>query len=93
MQDERPLSAIPSVGARVTAFIAILVAGLAGALIGGTLVSLQCDGNCSVPIGIGILVGAVIAAGGMAIVAVLVMRAAGEWREFDDRTKAGHAPR
>ena len=45
------------------------------------------------PIGLGILVGAVIAAGGMAIVAVLVMRALGEWREIEDRDRAGHAPR
>ena len=37
--------------------------------------------------------GAVVAAGGMAIVAVLVMRALGEWREIEDRERAGHAPR
>jgi hypothetical protein len=29
----------------------------------------------------------------MAVVAVLVMRAIGEWREIEDRTGAGHAPR
>ena len=66
---------------------------LAGAVIGYSLVSLQCDGDCAVPTGIGMLVGAIIAAGGMAIVAVLVMRAIGEWREFEDRERAGHAPR
>ena len=44
------------------------------------------------PLGIGILIGAVVTAGGMAIVAVLVMRALGEWREAEDRTGAGHAP-
>lgn len=87
------MSALPSVGVRVAAFVAICLSGLAGALIGASLVSLQCDGNCSVPIGLGLLVGAVIAAGGMAIVAVLVMRALGEWREIEDRTRAGHAPR
>ena len=43
--------------------------------------------------GVGLLVGAVTAAIGMAIVAVLVMRAMGEWREIEDRTNAGHAPR
>jgi len=28
----------------------------------------------------------------MAVVAVLVMRAMGEWREIEDRASAGHAP-
>lgn len=92
-ESDRPLSALPSVGVRVGAFAAICLSGLAGALIGYSLVSLQCEGDCGLPLGIGILVGAVIAAGGMAIVAVLVMRALGEWREIEDRTNAGHAPR
>ncbi|MGA9279266.1 hypothetical protein [Ilumatobacter sp.] len=87
----RPLSALPSVGVRVLAFVAILVSGLAGGLIGYSLVELQCEGNCAVPEGIGLLIGAVMAAGGMAVVAVLVMRALGEWREISDREKAGHA--
>jgi hypothetical protein len=89
----RPLSALPSVGVRVAAFAAILLAGLAGALIGYSLVALQCDGDCGLPKGIGLLLGALTAAGGMAIVAVLVMRAMGEWREIEDRNAAGHAPR
>lgn len=93
MSDDRPLSALPSVAARVTAFVAICVSGLAGALIGSSLVSLQCEGDCGLAIGLGVLAGAVIAAGGMAIVAVLVMRALGEWREIEDRERAGHAPR
>jgi hypothetical protein len=29
----------------------------------------------------------------MAIVAVLALRAMGEWREIADRERAGHAPR
>jgi hypothetical protein len=29
----------------------------------------------------------------MAVVAVLVMRAMGEWREIEDRERAGHGPR
>jgi len=86
-----PLSAIPSVGVRVAAFVAILLSGFAGGLIGYSLVELQCEGNCAVPTGIGLLVGALIAAGGMAIVAVLVMRALGEWREINDREQAGHS--
>jgi len=91
--DERALSALPSVGVRIAAFVAICVSGIAGALIGASLVSIQCDGDCGLPIGIGLLIGAVVAAAGMAVVAVLVMRAIGEWREFEDRAAAGHAPR
>jgi hypothetical protein len=82
---ELPLSALPSPLARAAAFAAIVLAGLAGALIGYSLVELQCDGDCGLPLGIGILLGAVSAAGGMSIVAVLVLRALGEWREIQDR--------
>lgn len=89
---DRPLSALPGVGVRVAAFAAICLSGLAGALIGYSLVNLQCEGDCGVPSGIGLLVGALFAAGGMAIVAVLVMRALGEWRETTDRERAGHGP-
>lgn len=89
----RSLSALPPVGVRVAAFVAILLSGLAGATIGYSLVSLQCDGDCGVGKGLGILIGALVAAGGMAVVAVLVMRAMGEWRDVTDRESAGHAPR
>ncbi len=91
--DDRALSALPSVGLRIGAFVAILLSGLAGGIIGYSLAAIQCDGDCGLPKGIGILIGAVVAASGMAVVAVLVMRAVGEWREVEDRTAAGHAPR
>ena len=93
MSESRPLSAIPPVAARVIAFIVILLGGLAGGLIGFALVDLQCEGDCAVPRGIGLLVGAVLCAGGMAIVSILALRAMGEWREISDRQQAGHAPR
>ncbi len=83
--DDRPLSALPSVGVRIGAFAAVCLAGLAGAMIGYSLVALQCDGDCSLLKGVGLLIGALIAAAGMAVVAVLVMRAIGEWREAEDR--------
>jgi hypothetical protein len=86
--DERPLSALPSPAARIAAFVAILVAGLAGGFIGYALVRIQCDGNCALPLGIGAFVGAVVAAGGMSIVAVLVLRAVGEWREVESRERS-----
>jgi len=87
------LSALPSVGVRVAAFAAICLSGLAGAFIGYSLIALQCDGDCGAAKGLGLLVGALAAAVGMAVVAVLVMRALGEWREISDREEAGHAPR
>lgn len=93
MSDQRPLSAIPPVAARVIAFVAILLGGLAGGLIGYALVDLQCDGDCGLAKGIGLLTGALLCAGGMAIVGVLALRAMGEWREITDREEAGHAPR
>jgi len=67
------------------AFVSILVGGLAGGLIGFSLVDVQCDGDCGLPLGLGILIGSVVSAGGTAIVAVLVLRALGEWRELADR--------
>lgn len=93
MSEQRPLSAIPPVAARAIAFVAILLAGLAGALIGFALVDLQCDGDCSLAKGLGLLAGALVSAAGMAIVSVLALRAMGEWREISDRERAGHAPR
>ena len=85
---ERPLSALPSPAARAAAFAAILLGGFAGGLIGYTLVKLQCNGSCTTPKGIGTLVGSLVAAGGMSIVAVLVLRALGEWRQIQQRERA-----
>src|SRR4029079_17918752 len=87
---DEPLSAIPPVGARVIAFVAILLGGLAGGVIGYTLVDLQCDGDCSLPKGLGLLIGALICAGGMAIVAVLAVPARGGWREL--AAQQAHGP-
>lgn len=75
--------------ARILAFAAILVAGACGALIGGSLVSLQCKGNCTTPTGAGAIVGAVVAAAGVAVVAVLTLRAMGEWRRISEEQLLG----
>lgn len=90
---ERPLSALPSPLARAIAFVGVLVGGLAGGFIGYALVDIQCSGDCGAAKGWGLLAGAVMAALGMAVVAVLGLRAMGEWREVLDRESAGHAPR
>jgi len=86
-QEPRPLSALPSRAARVLAFLAILVGGGAGGLIGYALVDVQCEGSCDVPRALGGGTGAVAAAVGTAVVAVLVLRAMGEWREIQDRQR------
>jgi hypothetical protein len=70
--------------ARIVAFVSVLLGGLAGALIGYTLVDIQYDGTSTTPLGLGLLIGSIITAGGTAIIAVLVLRATGEWRDFSD---------
>lgn len=82
MPEDRPLSVLPSPAARALAFAAIVVAGVIGGLIGYGFVDLQCDGSCGTPNGIGALVGALFAAGGVAVVSVLTLRAMGEWRRI-----------
>jgi len=84
-QQDRRLSALPSVLARIVAFVSIIVAGFAGALIGFTLIDLQCQGACDIPNSIGLFLGAITGAFGMGVVAVLVLRATGEWKELEDR--------
>jgi len=86
---DRPASALPSPRARALAFTAILLGGAAGAAIGGSFVSLQCHGNCDTPVGIGAVVGGAAGAGGTGVVAVLTLRAMGEWRRISDEQLAG----
>jgi len=86
--EQRPQSALPSPAARAAAFAAIILGGVAGGLIGYTLVKLQCKGSCDAPKGLGLLIGALLAAGGMSIVAVLVLRALGEWRQIEQRERS-----
>ena len=82
-----PLSALPSRVARALAFVSILVGGFAGGLIGFALVKVQCNGSCDLEQALGAGIGAVAAAIGTAVVAVLVLRAMGEWREIQDRAR------
>jgi len=87
-------TALPSVTARLLAFLAILLGGVCGGLIGYSVADLQCgtdegrppgreapaDEDCGAIEGAGALVGAVAGAGGVAIISVLVLRAMAEWR-------------
>jgi len=67
-------------GVLIGAFVAIVVAGLSGAAIGYGLVGVGCTGDCSTVSGVGALLGGLLAAGGVAIVAVLLLRSMAEWR-------------
>jgi hypothetical protein len=79
------LSALPSPAARAGAFLAILLGGLAGGLIGYAFVDLQCDDGCATAAATGAWITAVGAAAGTAVIAVLTLRAMGEWRQLGDR--------
>ena len=73
-------SAAPSSRARLVALLAIVFAGACGGLVGYAVTDLQCPGGCTTMAGIIGLGGAVIAALGVGIVAVLALRAMAEWR-------------
>jgi hypothetical protein len=62
-----------------------VVGGLCGGLIGYAVTDLQTDADGGLAAGLGGLVGAVIAAGGVAVVAVLTLRAMTEWKSIDER--------
>ena len=64
----------------VAAFLAVVIGGLSGAAIGYGLVGIDCQGDCETAEGVGALVGGLIGAVGVAVVAVLVLRAMSEWR-------------
>jgi hypothetical protein len=80
-----PLSALPSPIARAIAFVAILLGGLAGGLIGWAFVAIQATGDYEVWAALGAYIGAVAGAGGTAVISVLGLRAMGEWRQLGDR--------
>lgn len=90
---DRKLTALPSRRARILAFAAILVGGVASGLIGWSFVDLQCTGDCGTAEGVGALVGGTIGAIGVAIVSVLALRAMGEWRQIQlNASPDGEAP-
>lgn len=63
--------------ARVLAFVSVLVGGAAGALIGNSFA--QLGGFEGAAVGALTLLSALVGAGGVAVVAVLTLRAFGEW--------------
>lgn len=84
MPDDRQVaSSLPPASARVLAFATIVVGGVCGGLIGWKVTDLQVDEGSILP-GLGGLFGAVFAAGGVAILAVLVLRAMSEWNTIQE---------
>jgi hypothetical protein len=81
-----PDTALPSVAARAAAFVAILVGGAAGGLIGYAFGDL--GGFGPVMTGVLTLVVGLGCAGGVAVVAVLTLRALGEWKTIRTRRDA-----
>jgi len=79
------------VWARLVAVGAVVVAGIAGGLIGFSVVDLQCTGDCGTTAALLGVAGAVIAAVGVAVVAVLTLRAMSEWRAIEARDRARRA--
>jgi len=82
-------TSLPSLGARILAFIAILLGGLFGGLIGYGFTDLQCADGCAARAGGYGVFGAVVGAIGVGIVAVLALRAMGEWRTIQHRDESG----
>jgi hypothetical protein len=72
---------LPSRWAYVLAFGGVVLAGILGGIIGYGIADVSSKSDASHIIGA--FVGAVIGAGGVGIVAVLVLRAMAEWRRQD----------
>jgi hypothetical protein len=71
---------LPSRGAYLLAFLSVVLAGVFGGIIGYGLIDVGCTGNCNTSKVVGTVAGAAIAAIGVGIVAVLVLRAMAEWK-------------
>ena len=76
---------MPSRTAFLVSVASVVVAGAFGGIIGYGLVGISSDKSTSSERLLGALLGAVVAAGGIGIVAVLVLRAMAEWRRGKPR--------
>jgi hypothetical protein len=71
---------MPSRTAFLLAFASVIVAGVFGGVIGYGLADIDCTRSCSGSRLLATVIGAVLGAAGVGIVAVLVLRAMSEWR-------------
>lgn len=78
---------LPSRGAYVLAFVSVVVAGAFGGIIGYGLVEVGCHGSCGAAVIGGLVAGALLAAGGVGVVAMLVLRAMSEWQRGGKRAR------
>ncbi len=78
-----PETALPPLWARIVAFTSVLLGGTAGGLIGAAFGHLGNFG--SIATGLLTLVCGLGFAGGVAVVAVLTLRALGEWNTIRER--------
>ncbi len=85
-----PDSALPSVLARVLAFGSVLIGGVAGGFIGYAFADI--GGFDGAPVGLITFLCALMGAGGVAVVAVLTLRALGEWETIRRREAAEGTP-
>ncbi len=77
-------SSLPPRRARVLAFLSIVVGGVCGGLIGYGFADLTCTTNCAILAGAAGVLGAVVGAVGVGVVAILALRAMGEWNTRSD---------
>ncbi len=71
---------MPTRTAFLVSFASVVAAGVFGGIIAYGLVDVGCTGRCQGSKLLAVVIGSVLAAGGVGIVAVLVLRAMGEWR-------------
>ncbi len=86
-------SAAPSKPIRALATVSIMIGGACGAMIGFAISDLECEGDCTAWMGLGAVSGAAAGAVGVAIVAVLVIRAMGEWETIKRSDPENHPSR
>jgi hypothetical protein len=71
---------LPSRTALLLAFLSVVLAGIFGAVIGYGIADVGATGNPNTARVVGTLIGAAAGAGGVGVVAILVLRAMAEWR-------------
>jgi hypothetical protein len=81
---------LPSRWAFLLAFGGVVLAGVLGGIIGYGIADVSSQSDTSHVVGA--LIGALIGAGGVAVVAVLVLRAMAEWRRHGPPDRSNRRP-
>jgi hypothetical protein len=88
--DETTPPMLPSRWAYVLAFAGVVFAGILGAIIGFGIADVSSHSDIAHVVGM--VIGALIGAGGVGIVAVLVLRAMAEWRRHGPPDRSNRRP-